>query len=345
MSGTSRFIRACRGEIHDAIPVWFMRQAGRYQPGYRRLREQYSFLEMAHSESVITEVTSRPVEELGVDAAILFSDIMIPLGPMGIDFTIEEHKGPVIARPIRTAKDLAPLRPLSAEEDLPEIFRSIERICARIDPVPLIGFTGAPFTLASYLVEGGASKYYEHTKKMMWEQPDLWRELMDRLAHTVVEHLGAQIRHGARAVQIFDSWVGALGVEDYERCVLPTMQWIFDQLRMFDVPTIYFGTGTPALLPSMKHTGASVLGIDWRIPLATVRKQLGYEVALQGNLDPMALLASWPVTSSLATHILDMMAGDARYIFNLGHGVPPGANTQHLKQLVDLVHAYPYPGS
>ncbi|OLZ08144.1 uroporphyrinogen decarboxylase [Sulfobacillus thermosulfidooxidans] len=342
VSHASRFIDACWGKPHDAIPVWFMRQAGRYQAGYRQLREQYSFLEMAHSEDVITEVTCRPVEELGVDAAILFSDIMIPLGPMGIDFDIQEHKGPVIAQPIRSAKDLSRLHPLRPEEDLPEVFSSIERICARIDPIPLIGFAGAPFTLASYIIEGGPSKQYENTKKMMWEQPALWQDLMMRLAEGIVEHLSAQIRHGVQAVQIFDSWIGTLSVNDYATFVLPVMQYIFAQLEKFQVPTIYFGTGTAALLPLMKQAGASVLGIDWRVPLSQVRRQLGNDITLQGNLDPVALLSSWDVIADQATHILTMMAHDPRYIFNLGHGVPPAANADDLKRLVQLVHEYPY---
>jgi uroporphyrinogen decarboxylase len=321
-----------------------MRQAGRYQPAYRQLRERYSFLEMARSEEIITEVTCRPVEELGVDAAILFSDIMMPMGPMGIDFDIEEHKGPVIAHPIRSAQDLKHIKPLRPEENLPEIFRSIEKICRRIDPVPLIGFAGAPFTLASYIIEGGPSRNYQETKKMMWEQPALWDELMMTLADAVLSHLTAQIRHGARAVQIFDSWIGVLSVEDFEHAVLPTMREIFSRLNTFHVPTIYFGTETAALLPLMKETGATVLSIDWRIPVASARRQLGANVAVQGNLDPVLLLSSWEVLAGHARRILDEMAGDPRYIFNLGHGVPPGTEPEHLKRLVDLVHGYALPG-
>ncbi len=340
MRGSSRFIEACWGKPHNGIPVWFMRQAGRYQPAYRQLRERYSFLEMALSEKVIVDVTCRPVEELGVDAAILFSDIMIPMGPMGIDFDIQEHKGPVIAHPIRRVQDLKHLKPLRPEDDLPEIFRSIEQICRRIDPIPLIGFAGAPFTLASYLIEGGPSKNYIETKKMMWEQPELWHEVMITLADAVVSHLHAQIRHGVQAVQIFDSWIGALSVEDFEYAVLPTMKEIFSRLNRLHVPTIYFGTGSAALLPLMKQTGARVLSLDWRVSLAKVRQDLGNEMALQGNMDPVLLLSSWDVLARHVRRILDSMAGDPRYIFNLGHGVLPNTNPELLKRLVAMIHDY-----
>ncbi len=337
---SSRFINACWGKPHNAVPVWFMRQAGRYQPTYRQLREHHSFLQMAHSDTVITDVTCRPVEELGVDAAILFSDIMIPMGPMGVDFDIQEHYGPVIAHPIRSGQDVKHIKPLRPEKSLPEIFRSIEQICRRIDPVPLIGFAGAPFTLASYLIEGGPSKTYTETKKMMWEQPDLWKELMKRLADGVISHLSAQIRHGVQAVQIFDSWIGTLGVEDFEYAVLPTMQEIFSELNALQVPTIYFGTDNLALLPLIKQSGARVLSLDWRVSLAEVRKELGSQVALQGNLDPVVLLSSWEVLARKARRVLEDMAGDPAYVFNLGHGVPPGTNPELLKRLVDLVHDY-----
>ncbi len=342
VAGTSRFIEACWGRNHDRVPVWFMRQAGRYQAGYRALRQRYSFLEMAHDPDICTEVSCRPVEELGVDAAILFSDIMIPLGPMGVDFDIQEHRGPVIAQPIRSREDLRTLSALDPERDLPEVFQTVEQIRQRISPVPVIGFCGAPFTLASYLIEGGPSKNYEHTKQLMWEQPDVWQDLMAMLADSMAGHLAAQIRHGASAVQVFDSWVGALAPADYQRSVLPAMQRLFGALKSLGVPTIYFGTGTASLLPLMKQAGSTVLGIDWRTPVDQARSNLGRDITLQGNLDPVTLLSGWETVRSHADGILQEAGRDPRFIFNLGHGVPPGSDPAVLKRLVDYVHAYPH---
>ncbi|AUW93357.1 MAG: uroporphyrinogen decarboxylase [Sulfobacillus thermotolerans] len=341
MISTSRFIEACWGRPHDKVPVWFMRQAGRYQDGYRKLRQQYSFLEMAHNPDICTEVSCRPVEELGVDAAILFSDIMIPLGPMGVDFEIREHFGPVIAHPVRTGRDLKQLRVLEPEDDLPEVFEAIEKICERLGAIPLIGFAGAPFTLASYLIEGGPSKNYLHTKRLMWEQPEVWRQLMDVLADATVRHLSAQVRHGAQAVQVFDSWIGALPVDDYRKYVMPSMRAVFAKLNALQVPTIYFGTGTASLLHAMKETGPTVLGVDWRTPIRQARSTVGSEVTLQGNLDPMTLVCEWDIVKEHSTAILQDMLGDPAFIFNLGHGVPPEAHPDNLKRLVEWVHQFP----
>lgn len=343
MASTSRFIEACWGRPHDRVPVWFMRQAGRYQEGYRNLRKRYSFLEMAHNPDICTEVSCRPVEELGVDAAILFSDIMIPLGPMGVDFDIREHYGPVIAHPIREAGDLARLRMLQPEDDLPEVFLTVEQICRRLGSVPVIGFAGAPFTLASYLIEGGPSRTYQNTKRLMWEQPSLWQGLLDMLAEATVRHLTAQVRHGAQAIQVFDSWVGALSVEDYRQFVLPVMQGVFNRLNALGVPTIYFGTATGSLLPLMRQAGPAVLGVDWRTPMSEARSRVGTQVALQGNLDPVTLAGSWPAVEDHSAYILREMSGDPAFVFNLGHGVPPEAKPDNLKRLVEWVHQFPGP--
>lgn len=332
------FLRACRGEPTDHIPVWFMRQAGRSLPEYRALRERYSLLEICRTPELAAEVTLLPVKALGVDAAILFSDITLPLQPMGVRLDIEPAVGPVIAEPIRSAGDVENLRLLDPDEDLPFVMEAIRNLVGELE-VPLIGFAGAPFTLASYLIEGGSSRSYARTKTLMYSDPETWHKLMDRLAASVVAYLRAQIQAGAHAVQLFDSWVGWLAPSDYETYVLPSVEEIFAGLADLGAPTIHFGVGTSELLPLMARAGANVIGVDWRIDLAEARRRVGGHVPVQGNLDPAACLAPWDVISPKALEVLERGAGRA-HIFNLGHGVLPQTDASTLARLVDLVHGW-----
>ncbi|MDA8195569.1 MAG: uroporphyrinogen decarboxylase [Thermaerobacter sp.] len=337
----SRFIRACQGQPVDAVPVWFMRQAGRYQASYRELRRRYSLLQIAVDPKLCAEVTCRPVEDLGVDAAILFSDIMVPLAPMGISFEIRENVGPIVERPIRSREAVEGLRTVDPDTSLDFALEAITRCVDRLGSTPLIGFAGGPFTLASYCVEGGPSRQYLASKRLMWTEPDVFGLLMERLADTVARYLTAQIRAGAAAVQVFDSWIGALSEADYRTSVLPQVRRIFDAVRPWGVPMIYFGVNTEHLLAAMAETGATVIGIDWRIPPREARARLGVSLALQGNLDPAAILAGWNPTKRLAREILAGMADQPGFVFNLGHGVLKESDPAILRRLVEFVHAYP----
>ena len=344
MAFNDAFLRACRGEETPRTPVWYMRQAGRYQPEYRELRRRHSLLEICAQPDVCAEVTLLPVRQLDVDAAILFSDIMVPLAPMGVSFSLEKDIGPVIERPVRSAADIARLRALAPEEDLPHVLETI-RILKRELAVPLIGFAGAPFTLASYLIEGAPSRDHILTKAFMFAEPALWRTLMDRLAAMVVSYMRAQAAAGAAAIQIFDSWVGSLAPADYARFVLPTMRAIFAGLADLGAPRIYFGVGAGELLPLWREVGADVVGVDWRVSLRAARERLGAGAALQGNLDPAALLAPRPELERRAADVLADARGAAAdrgggYIFNLGHGVPRQASASALRALTDFVHGW-----
>lgn len=339
MVNNSRFLQACRGEPHDTVPVWFMRQAGRYQPSYRELRRRYSMLELARSPELIRDVTVRPVDELSVDAAILFSDIMIPLDGMGIAFDIRENVGPVVDTPLRTAADIAGLKNFSPEA-LEFVFEGIRLTVERLGRVPLIGFAGAPFTLASYLVEGAPSRTYRWTKQLMWNDPKAFAALMARLGDMIVRCLTLQVEAGASALQLFDSWIGALSWDDYQTAVLPHMQRIFSELAPLGVPLIYFGVGTQHLLPDMAACGATVIGVDWRTPLKKARALAGNEVTLMGNLDPERLVAGMNAAEDGAHAIVETMRSDPRYIFNLGHGVPKETDPAVLKALVERVHEW-----
>ncbi|MFC7391696.1 uroporphyrinogen decarboxylase [Scopulibacillus cellulosilyticus] len=334
------FLKACRKEEVPYVPVWYMRQAGRYQPEYRAIRERYSFFEINENPEVCAEVTRLPVEQLGVDAAILFADIMTPLKPIGVDVEIVEGIGPVIANPVSTIHDIQKLKDLAPEKDVPYILDTIKLLREQLD-VPLIGFSGAPFTLASYLIEGGPSKGYYKTKGFMYSKPEEWQALMDRLAEVTVTYLQAQIRSGAQAVQVFDSWVGALSAEDYRRYIAPTMARIFKALKETEttVPSIYFGSGSSHLLEEWNKLPVDVLSIDWRISIEQVRA-LGVDKALQGNLDPSLLLAPFELLKERAKEVIDQGASRPGYIFNLGHGVFPFANGETLKKLTDYVHDY-----
>jgi uroporphyrinogen decarboxylase len=313
-----------------------MRQAGRSLPEYRELRVGHDILEICRTPELAAEATLQPVRRLGVDAAILFSDIVVPLQAMGVQLEIKPGVGPVIAEPIRSLADVDRLQPLEPETGLPFVLETIRALVRDLD-VPLIGFGGAPFTLASYLVEGGPSRAHERTKALMYGEPETWHKLMDRLSESILTYLRAQIAAGAEAVQLFDSWVGALGAADYEAHVLPGVERILGGLEGLGAPRIYFGVNTSELLRSMAGTGADVIGVDWRIPLGEARRRVGPGIALQGNLDPAACLAPWPAIEAKCLEVLREGGGRA-HIFNLGHGVLPETDPGVLARIVDLVH-------
>ncbi|HEV2757280.1 MAG TPA: uroporphyrinogen decarboxylase [Actinomycetota bacterium] len=332
------FLRACRGEPTENVPVWFMRQAGRSLPEYREVRERHSILEVCRTPELAAEVTLQPVRRLGVDAAILFSDIVVPLEAMGVALDIAPGVGPVIESPVRTAQDADRLRPLEPEEGVPFVLEAIAALVEQLD-VPLIGFAGAPFTLASYLVEGGPSRDHARTKALMLGDPATWHKLMDRLSEAILGYLRAQVRAGAAAIQLFDSWAGALAPRDYEAHVAPAVTRILEGLADLGVPRIHFGVGTGELLELMAATGTDVMGIDWRVPLSKARARLGEERVLQGNLDPALCLAPFEVVREKALEVLDDTGG-RRHVFNLGHGVLPATDPETLTRLVDLVHEW-----
>lgn len=333
-----RFLQACRGEPTDRIPVWFMRQAGRSLPEYRSLRERYEILEICHTPELAAQVTLQPVTRLGVDAAILFSDIVVPVEAMGIPLEIRPGIGPLIEDPFRSLGDVERLRPLEPEADVPYVLDAIRILTAELE-VPLIGFGGAPFTLASYLIEGGPSKTHALTKSFMYSEPATWHKLMDRLGESVLAYMRAQVAAGAQAVQLFDSWAGHLSADDYRAYVAPAVERIFSGLADLEVPRIHFGVNTGELLELMAGTGTDVMGIDWRVPLDAARRRLGNDIVLQGNLDPSACLAPWEVIEEKARDVLTR-GGGTRHIFNLGHGVLPETDPDALARLVDLVHSW-----
>ncbi len=324
-----------------------MRQAGRSLPEYRAVRERHSFFAVANSPEVCAEVTLQPVRRLGVDAAILFSDIMAPLVAIGLDIALVEGTGPVVAHPLRTQADLAALRPLDPDHDMPAVRETLGMLRAELaaSDTALIGFVGAPFTLAGYLVEGKPSRDFVRTKQMMFDQPDLWDDLMRRLTDVVVGFAQGQIAAGAQAIQVFDSWIGALGPREYARYVQPHMRRLFDGLRapgLPEVPRIHFGTGTASLLELMAEAGGEVIGLDWRVNLDEAWARLGgpARVAIQGNLDPVTLNASWTTVQREAETILRQAAGQPGHIFNLGHGVLPSADPATIERLVRFVHEF-----
>jgi uroporphyrinogen decarboxylase len=340
MAYNDRFIRACRMQEVDALPVWYMRQAGRYDPDYRKIKEKYSLLEICRRPELAAEVTLMPVRKLGVDAAILYSDIMNPVASLGVEFDIVKDVGPVIAEPIRTAADIRKLKPIDVEGDLPHILETIKILAAELE-VPLITFAGAPFTIASYLIEGRPSKSYIRTKELMYGEPEVWGQLMDKLGDMVIAYLKAQIAAGAKAVQLFDSWVGALAPKDFEAYVLPTIVRIFEGLAHLDVPKIYFpGVSSGELLPSLQSLRADVIGLDWRVSIAEGRRRTGGRYAMQGNLDPYVLTASMPVIERQAKAIIDEGIASPGYIFNLGHGLFPEASLDKLQALTAFIHNY-----
>jgi len=332
-----RFLRACRREPVDRTPVWFIRQAGRYLPEYRELREGRDVLELSRTPDLVVEATLQPLRRMPVDAAVLFSDIMVPLAAIGVGVSIDAGVGPIVGEPFRSNADVDRLRPLEPEVDAPFVLEAIQLLRKELS-VPLIGFAGAPFTLASYLIEGGPSRNHERTKALMHAEPEVWARLMAALGGLVRSYLRAQIDAGVQAVQIFDSWVGALDPDDYALFVLPVMREIFDGLADAGVPLIHFGVGTGELLTLMRDAGASVMGVDWRVPLHEAWERVGFDVGVQGNLDPAACLAPWEAVEAKALAVLRRAGGRDGHVFNLGHGVLPGTQVETLQRLVDLVH-------
>ncbi len=331
-----RFLRACRREPVDRTPIWLMRQAGRYQPEYRELRAKHSMLTICTTPELAAEVTLMPLRRFDFDAAILFSDLTIPFTPMGAPFTLEENVGPVVAEPIRCRADLDRLRLIEPEEDLAFALETI-RILRRELTVPLIGFAGAPFTLAAYLIEGRGSKDFPRARTLMYSDPEAWHELLGLLAENVGRYLRAQIEAGAQAVQVFDSWIGVVPPHVYREYVAPHMRHLFAMLKPLGAPVIHFGTGTAALLEEMQAAGGDVIGVDWRVPLGQAWDRLG-DVPVQGNLDPVALLATPDVVCREAARVLEEAAGRPGHIFNLGHGILPGTPIDNVSLLVDVVH-------
>lgn len=318
-------------------PVWFMRQAGRSLPEYRKLREGIGMLDSCMRPDLVTEITLQPVRRHGVDAAILFSDIVVPLRAIGVDLDIKPGIGPVVERPFRTRDDLQRLRPLSPD-DVPYVTEAVGALTAELGATPLIGFAGAPFTLASYLIEGGPSKNHEHTKALMYGDPELWADLLERLADITSAFLRVQLEAGASAVQLFDSWAGALSAADYRRAVLPHSARVFRSVADYEVPRIHFGVGTGELLGLLSEAGADVVGVDWRVPLDEAARRVGPQHALQGNLDPAVLFAPPAAVERKAEEVLDAARGLPGHVFNLGHGVLPSTEPDALTRLVDFVH-------
>jgi uroporphyrinogen decarboxylase len=333
-----RFLRACRREPVDCTPVWFMRQAGRYMAEYRALREKHSLLELCKTPELALKVTLQPLR-LGVDAAILFADILLPLEPMGAPFEFAKGEGPVIHEPIARVAQIDALRVIDPKESLAYVLDALRLIKRELTgKVPLIGFAGAPFTLASYLVEGGKSTHFAKTKRLMYAEPAAWHALMSKLAEVVRRYLRAQIDAGADCVQLFDSWVGQLSPEDYREYVLPHATHILEDLGQAGVPVIHFGTGTHALLELMRDAGGDVIGLDWRTPLAEGWARVGHVRAVQGNLDPTVLFAPRAVVEKHATRVLAAAAGRPGHVFNLGHGILPETPVEAVQALVDFVH-------
>ena len=334
----SPFMQACRREPVPFTPVWFMRQAGRSLPEYHKVREGISMLDSATRPDLITEITLQPLRRYDVDAAILYSDIVIPLRAVGVDVDIKPGIGPVVGTPIRSAADLSRLRPLDPA-DVPYITEAVRMLVSELDERPLIGFAGGPFTLASYLVEGGPSKNHDRTKALMYGNPELWHALLGRLADITISFLQIQVAAGASAIQLFDSWVGTVSPDDYRHAVLPHTSRIFAALGPAGVPRIHFGVGTGELLGLMGEAGADVVGVDWRIPIDEAVRRVEPGKALQGNLDPAVLLAPWDVIEERTRDILARARTTEGHIFNLGHGVLPDTDPGVLARLADLVHS------
>jgi len=334
------FLKACRREKTDFTPVWLMRQAGRYMKEYMEIRSKHSFLEMCKNPEIAAQITLQPVNKLGVDAAILFADILLPLDGMGIDFEFAKNEGPVIHTPVRTRKDIDKVRFTPAEEATPYVMEAIKIVKKELNGrVPLIGFSGAPFTLASYIIEAGGSKNYVHAKTLMYEDPEGWHILMNKIADTVISYLNAQIKAGAQAVQLFDSWVGCMCPKDYEEYVLPHSKKVIDHIDK-SVPLIHFAFNASTLLPQVVRAGGDVIGLDWKIDLGEAWKTVGYDKAVQGNIDPVILHGPIPVIRKRVKEILDSAGGRPGHIFNLGHGILPTTPVEHAKALVDAVHEY-----
>ncbi|MBN2468851.1 MAG: uroporphyrinogen decarboxylase [Deltaproteobacteria bacterium] len=338
MIENSVFLKACRKEVTEYTPIWLMRQAGRYMKEYRAIRKKVDFLTMCKTPELAAEVTLQPIEKLGVDAAIIFADILLPLEPMGITLEFTKGEGPVIHNPIRNESDINQLRSIEPEEDVPFVLETVEKVRKELDgKIPLIGFSGSPFTLASYMIEGGHSRNFVKTKQLMYHYSRSWHHLMEKLAETVTAYLNAQIKAGVQAVQLFDTWVGCLSPQDYAEFVLPHSRSIFKQLEK-GIPAIHFAADSSSLLGLMQKAGGDVIGIDWRIDLAVAWERLGSAVGIQGNLDPAMLFAPLPVMKDRVRGILESAANRPGHIFNLGHGILPQTPVEHAKALVETVH-------
>lgn len=332
-------LAAARRQPVPYTPVWFMRQAGRYLPEYRAVRERHSLLEICATPPLAAEVTLQPVRRLGVDAAILFADILLPLVPMGLDLTFAKGEGPVITNPVRSAADVARLAHVDVRDALAPVLETVRLVRGQLDPAtPLIGFAGAPFTVACYCIEGGSSRHFVTAKRLMYEAPATWHELLRRLVTVLGDYCAAQVEAGAQALQLFDSWAGALSPDDYTCYVLPYSRQLFDRLRTLEVPLIHFGVETGSLLELMRDAGGDVIGVDWRVPLDEARERIGPGHAVQGNLDPVALFAPLPELKAKVRDVLRRAGDGTGHIFNLGHGVLPETPVDQVRAVVDLVH-------
>ncbi len=341
-TGTPRFLRACYRQQVDATPIWLMRQAGRYMIEYRELRANHGILDIIKTPELACTVTMQPIHAFHLDAAIIFADILPPLEGMGLHLTFGKGEGPVIHNPVRTSADVDALRVLPPQETLWFTLEAIrlarQELASR--NIPLIGFSGAPFTLASYAIEGRGSRNYVLTKGLMMGEPATWHRLMEKLSEVVGHYLLAQAQAGAQALQIFDSWVGALSPADYRAYVLPHSRHAIEIARQGNVPLIHFGTNTGGMLDLLREAGGDVIGVDWHSDLDKAWQGLGYDVAIQGNLDPVTLFAPWPELQGHARYVLDQAAGRPGHIFNLGHGILPGTPVDNVRRLVDFVHEY-----
>jgi uroporphyrinogen decarboxylase len=334
------FIMACRRQKTPYTPIWLMRQAGRYLKEYRALRKKYSFLEMCKNPDLAAQVTLQPIDKFKMDAAIIFSDILIPLEPMGVEFEFAKGEGPVFHHPLRERKEVEKLRIIEPEEDVSFLMKAIQIVRKELEgKIPLIGFCGAPFTLASYIIEGGHSKNYILTKGLMYQDRPTWNALMKKISEVLIRYLNAQIRSGVQALQLFDSWVGCLSPRDYEEYVLPYSKKIIEGVGK-KVPLIHFATSSSTLLELMKQAGGDVIGVDWRVNIGEAWARLGYDVAIQGNLDPVILFGSVDLIEKEVKRILHGVGGRPGHIFNLGHGILPNTPVDHVAALVNMVHEY-----
>ncbi len=332
------FLRACQRQKTEYTPIWLMRQAGRYMKEYRALRKKYSFLEMCKNPELAAMVTLQPIEKFKLDAAIIFSDILIPLEPMGVEFEFAKGEGPVFHHPLRERKDVEKLRVIEPEEEVSFLMKAIQIVRKELEgKIPLIGFSGAPFTLASYIIEGGHSKNYILTKSLMHEDRPTWNALMEKISEVLIRYLKVQIRSGVQALQIFDSWVGCLTPGDYEEYVLPYSKKVMDGVGK-SVPLIHFATSNSTLLELMKRAGGDVIGVDWRVDIGEAWARLGYDVAIQGNLDPVILFGPVDLIEKEVKRILDRVEGRPGHIFNLGHGILPNTPPDHVAALIEAVH-------
>jgi uroporphyrinogen decarboxylase len=337
MSGGTRFVRACLKRPVDRPPVWFLRQAGRYMAEYREVRKHHTLVEICKRPEIAAEVTITAAEKLGVDAAIIFADLLLPLEPMGLDFEFVAGEGPMVHHPLRTVEQIDRLR-VDRAGQLEYVAAAIEKVAAHFgDAMGMIGFCGAPFTLASYMIEGGSSRNYIFTKQMMYSEPYAWQKLLDKLVTVLTAFAKQQVDAGADVIQIFDSWVGSLSVEDYRDYVLPVTTRLIRAVQEMGVPVIYFGVDTASLLPAMRETGADVIGLDWRTPLDEGWKAMGYGPAVQGNLDPITLFAPEPILETRVKQVLAQADGRPGHIFNLGHGIVPGTPVEHVQAVVKMV--------